>query len=847
LRLIASAAAERFEVRCCQLTRLTDVVRPDADVPIERLPADLASIAKMREALGRRERADESLRTNGADLPADLPNGGHDAAIWILELAAHDADVPLMRAVASDSEQRLRVRQIADGLKRTATAEFLEAWTFLKSIFDIKANVSAGITILETPCAALAKHLAGLRDETASLDGWLKFSRWQRDMDEVGFGPVIEELFAGRYVPQEAADAVAVQFYRKLFDHLTKQDEALGDFDLEEHERVRERFRQLDEWEIKAAATRIRQYQLGRDDRPRPGWSAPGTSELGILQRETQKKRRHMPLRRLFAEIPSVLQRLKPCIMMSPLSVSTFLQSDEIRFDLVIFDEASQVFPWDAIGAIYRGTQLIVAGDEKQLPPTNFFNRGDVESEEDEDDDIGDFESILKLCKSMNMPSKGLRWHYRSRREPLIAFSNRHFYDGDLVTFPSIRDGSNDSVRLELVQGGRWVNRKNMAEAERVADLIIAHHRTRPEVSLGVIAFNSTQQQAIEDVLHERRRQDAELDALFNVGATEPMFIKNLESVQGDERDVIVLSMGYAYNDAGKFLKNFGPLTKAGGERRLNVAVTRAREEIVLVASVRAADMDLTESHSEGSQLLKAYLEYAERGVESLAKSINAIAGDCESPFEEEVAAALVRQGLRPVPQVGCGGFRIDLALTHPLRPGEFCLGIECDGATYHSSKTARDRDRIRQSVLEDLGWRIVRVWSTDWVRNPQRQLDRILAAYEVAVPSAGGVDSLLPGKSEEGDKHDDDLQPRFVDYSEPAGRTFTNIDDVPDGRIRESAKAVIVRAGATDLDDLLKLVARDLGFTRTGTRIRKRLKVVLNRELSAGSFRRVGDRIAMR
>jgi len=608
------------------------------------------------------------------------------------------------------------------------------------------------------------------------------------------------------------------------------------------HEQVREKFQQLDEWEIKAAATRVREFQLGRADRPRVGWLAPLTSELGILKRETEKKRRHMPLRKLFNTVPGVLQRLKPCIMMSPLSVSTFLQSEELRFDLVIFDEASQVFPWDAIGAIYRGTQLIVAGDDKQLPPTSFFTRADLEAD-DEEDDIGDFESILSLCKSVNMPSKRLRWHYRSRREPLIAFSNKHFYDGELVTFPSIRDASQDAVRLEFVAEGRWIDRKNLPEAQRIASLVIEHRRTRPNKSLGVIAFNASQQQAIEDAIYDRRRSSPVIDALFNNGIHESLFVKNLENVQGDERDVILLSLAYGQNEAGKFKKHFGPISNPGGERRLNVAVTRAREEVVLVASVRASDMDLSGSTSAGAHLLKAYLEYAERGVDVLGRTIAETNGQCESPFEEEVSAALIRHGLSPISQVGCGGFRIDLALKHPQHSGIYCLGIECDGATYHSSRTARDRDRIRQSILEDLGWQICRVWSTDWIRNPDAQLQRILSAYEQA--SSVPLDSEFAA-IEHVDIEFEDLQPTYIAQEETTVRSYQKIEDVPNEQITEVSIRILTRVGTIDWSDLVSLMSRELGFARTGKKIRERFEAILENQLKQSLIHRSGDRVSL-
>jgi len=849
---ISRAVNSQFRVRTQQLSRLADSIRPSLDISVSRLADDLRTIQSLRDAITRLKELDATLDSKSVESPRRFDDNGAAAAHWLLGQAETNALSPLKQAVAANGEQRVRIRQAVDEIKRAAADEFKASWDFLRSVFDIKSDNSSGIKLIDMPVGKLANHLHELKTKTAALDDWLQFSRWRLDMTDAGFSPVVEELLMGQYEPREAVDVLSARFYRHLFDHLAGSDRMLGKFNAIEHERVRDRFRELDQWEVKVAATRIRQFQLGREDRPRPGWNAPDSSELGILQRETQKKRRHMSLRRLFSEIPGVLQRLKPCIMMSPLSVSTFLQSDEIRFDLVIFDEASQVFPWDAIGAIYRGSQLIVAGDEKQLPPTNFFNRSDLDSDEDdEEDNIGDFESILKLCRSIGMPHKRLRWHYRSRREPLIAFSNRHFYGGDLVTFPSVRDASGDAVRLDFVPNGRWVNRKNAAEADRVAELVIAHHRTRSKnskgefASLGVIAFSASQQQAIEDAIYERRRNDPTVEAILCASLSEPMFVKNLENVQGDERDVIILSMGYAKNEAGKFLKNFGPLTKAGGERRLNVAVTRAREAIVLVASVRSADMDLSGSNSEGSHLLKAYLDYAERGVDSLARSVTTIGDDCDSPFEAEVAEALMRRGLKPVPQVGCGGFRIDLGLPHPERPGEFCLGIECDGATYHSSKTARDRDRIRQTILEDLGWNIVRVWSTDWVRNPERQLDRIFAAYELAVSRPASDPSPVTHRDDDTDT-DDTLQPRYVENAPSSKKTYASIDVVPHGQILTSAKFVLLRLGAIEHDDLVKQTARELGFAKTGRRIRERIEADLDEELRHGTLRHVGNRVAL-
>jgi very-short-patch-repair endonuclease len=833
------SAIEDLSGRAAVLEELCGVLKHGCDVSVGDLPAHAQAVQQLKNILASLAMSSDQLAVWGiAGIHADDRN----RATWLAEFHKDGRITPLMKQVASDKQVRDAVQQAAAELKAASSANLKASWKFLSQLFELEADVSTGITFMAAPVGQLATHLAMLRENAPQLEEWVKFARWNRDMVKAGFKGVVEELLSGSITPEETADLVSLRIHRELFDRIASTDRSIGEFVISAHEEIRDRFCQLDQWEIRAAAKSIREYQLGRSDRPRKTFTAAASSELGMLQREIAKKRKHLPLRRLFAEIAGVIQRLKPCIMMSPLSVSTLLDTEDIRFDVVIFDEASQVFPWDAMGAIYRGTQLIVAGDEKQMPPSNFFNRADIES--DDEDDISDFESILSLCKSINMPAKRLRWHYRSRREPLIAFSNRHFYDGDLVTFPSALDGTGDAVRLELVSDGRWIDRKNLLEAARVTDLVLDHLKNCPQKSIGVIAFNQSQQRAIEDTIYDRRRTDAVVDALFSVDLPEPLFIKNLENVQGDERDVILLSMGYAKNDAGKFLKNFGPLSKGGGERRLNVAVTRAREQVVMVASVRAADMDLSGSKSQGAHLLKAYLEYAEKGVDALGLARQEIAGEVESPFEADVANELIRRGFEPVAQVGCGGFRLDLALKHPEYPGVFCLGIECDGATYHSSQTARDRDRIRQSVLEGLGWNIVRVWSTDWVRNPETQMQRIMDAYDAAV--AGHANP----KTNYAEFDDDDLEPEIVepapDVDVVATKTYANIDEVPSTDILERAQSILVQAGATGHEDLMRMIARDLGFSRLGQRIRERLDQQLAEEIRLGNLRRVGERITL-
>ncbi|MCL4369674.1 MAG: AAA domain-containing protein [Chloroflexi bacterium] len=336
-----------------------------------------------------------------------------------------------------------------------------------------------------------------------------------------------------------------------------------------------------------------------------------------------------------------------------------------------------------------------------------------------------------------------LRWHYRSRDERLIAFSNRYFYRNQLVTFPSShQDAPDRGVEFIRVLDGiydRGGSRTNRIEARRVVDLIVEHAEQRPKETLGVVAFSSAQWLAIHQEWEARRRLRSDLEDFFKEDRDEPFFIKNLEEIQGDERDVIIFSMGYAKDGNGKMSSTFGPVNRVGGERRLNVAVTRARNQVKFVASVRPEEIDLSGSSSEGAKMLVRYMEYAQKGLRALDGAVSIDGRDPESPFEEAVVDELRRRGFRVEPQVGCSGYRIDIGVVDEKNPGRFILGIECDGATYHSSKTARDRDRLRQQLLEDQGWRIHRIWSQDWVKDPDRETRRVLEAIEQArrVPPA--------------------------------------------------------------------------------------------------------------
>jgi very-short-patch-repair endonuclease len=650
----------------------------------------------------------------------------------------------------------------------------------------------------------------------------VRFVQTQRDAADAGVSGVLDEVRAGEFPIEHAGEAFRARFFRLWLDALQQQVPALGAFATDTHERLVGRFAELDRLSVRTAAGRVRAQLLGQPARPRNRDGAPDASELGILLREVNKKRRHIPLRHLFAKIPTLLPRIKPCLMMSPLAVSTYLDNPDFAFDLVIFDEASQVRPHDAVCAIYRGKQLVVGGDPKQLPPTDFFMRTGEEDDELRTDEGGTaaFESLLDVCLSLGMCRKRLRWHYRSRREGLIAFSNRHFYGGSLVTFPSAAEATGRAVQFVRVADGKFKDGVNPVEAKRVAELVMEHARSTPERSLGVIAFSQRQQDRILDELEVMRRQHTECEEFFSADREDPFFVKNLENVQGDERDAIMLSVGYGPDDAGKVAMRFGPLNRQGGERRLNVAVTRARRAMTVIASMTANDVDLSRTGSEGAKLLKAFLDYAERGPAALADAITeADQREAGSPFEEEVGEELARRGLTIHRQVGCGGYLIDLAIAD--ESGRYLLGVECDGATYHSAATARDRDRLRQAVLEGLGWKLVRVWSTDWVRNRAGQIDRVLAAVEEArkppdaTPQAAPVSfAALPEP------------PPVKKQPEP---DFDSIEKVSDDELNRSVLASLTEFGSMPADDLVSAVSKRLGFKRVGPRIHERVTAAIN------------------
>ena len=536
-----------------------------------------------------------------------------------------------------------------------------------------------------------------------------------------------------------AADEVAAAFdyawHRSILDQIRIRDPDYGAEYGAALDEIAEDFRLRDTEHLAANRARVRsawasQLRETVDRHP---------LQARVIRKQAALRRGHLPLRRLLDQTADVLFALKPCWAMSPLMVSQVLPLTRL-FNLVIFDEASQIVPADAIGSMIRAHQVVVAGDDRQLPPTNFFRQVDSgDAADDEDSDEGTvsfgagFESVLDALRPL-LPTCPLNWHYRSRDERLVAFSNDRIYGGALTTFPGV--ARDDCLRHVVVaqDPGPGQESSVTAEVAEVVRLVLEHARTRPKESLGVIALGMRHAERIDAAVRTAlsRAGSASLESFFAEDLPEPFFVKNLERVQGDERDAIILSVGYGKHRDGRMRYQWGPLLRSGGERRLNVAATRAKRRLTVVSSFASHDVDPGKLTKPGARLLAEYLEYARAGGVPVAASGSG-AGS-RSAFEADVAARLASLGITLVPQYGVGGYRVDFAAAHPDDPSQMILAVEADGAGYRDSGSVRDRDRLRKEHLERLGWRVHRLWSTSWFSDPEAELAKLHAAYTDAV-----------------------------------------------------------------------------------------------------------------
>ncbi|WP_137889156.1 DUF3320 domain-containing protein [Pseudomonas sp. 2FE] len=728
----------------------------------------LATLAKKKLA---RQLASQGGATGLPDTEADLPKFQQMRAMLteLDGLAVELNGIPGWSALASDTTRMTAALGLGDRIRsaisalanstehlidlRRATASLIveanellgadgsiiSALNRLKERYARYTNATERFNELATNNTEANADMQGLRStavsvtqQQAQLKSWCDWCRVREEAIDLGLKPLTDALAADVLPQGGAADAFETAYAHWFAAGVIDAEPLLHNFVPAEHMSDIEAYRQLDDRLSKLSVRYIRAKLCGL---------IPSKNEIGkqggfgILKHELQKSRRHKPVRQLAIEMGDAMSKLAPCMLMSPLSIAQYLPTDQALFDLVIFDEASQIAPWDAIGSIARGKQVVIAGDPRQMPPTSFFNRGANASDDDTEEDM---ESILDECLGAGIPSHSLSWHYRSRHESLIAFSNHRYYDGNLITFPAAETRAS-AVEWRRVEGvyAKGKGRHNQVEAEAIVAETVKRLTdpvfTAAGLSIGIITLNTDQQKLVTDLLDRARQHYPQIEPYFQEDLAEPVVVKNLETVQGDERDLIMLGIGYGPTEPGAQVMsmNFGPLNKEGGWRRLNVAVTRARREMLVFSSFDSSMVDLNRTGARAVRDLKHFIEFAQRGPRALAEAIQGSVGGYDSPFEEAVAQGLRRKGWEVVPQIGVSRFRIDLGIVHPDRPGDYLVGIECDGATYHSAATARDRDKVRSAILQGLGWKLLRLWSTEWWIDKAGALERLHAAIE--------------------------------------------------------------------------------------------------------------------
>ncbi len=592
--------------------------------------------------------------------------------------------------------------------------------SFDATTFFSRSETSLSASIINTAkaCMEQINYLPKLSD----------YCRMTSESENIGMKSVVDLIATEQISLEDCVPLYTFTIYDSMARDIIRKHPKFAMFNQAQHDNLISRYMHLDKEFLKCSSARIGNV-VSKKNVPRGIGSgyAKDYTELSLLNRECHKIRRHIPIRQLVKRAGSALQALKPCFMMSPMSVAQYLEAGKLSFDILIMDEASQIKPEDALGSVIRAQQLIVVGDPKQLPPTSFFDRigDDANDDDDERTVIQDTESILDVCID-NFQTRRLLWHYRSDNEKLIAFSNYHFYDNELLLFPTATPQGISGIYSHFIAGATYSKRRNRKEAEAVVAAIAEHFKTNPNLSLGIATINREQSDLIEDILEKNLKINPWLESKIKdtEESTEPFFIKNLENVQGDERDVIFISTTYGPDaETGRVYQRFGPITGDKGWRRLNVIFTRAKKRVDLFTSMRPSDILPSLGSSQGVHALKAYLEYAATGrLSDEGKTTNR---EPDSDFEVSVTKILNNYGYRTEIQVGVAGFFIDIGVKHPERD-EFILGVECDGKTYHSAKSIRDRDRLRQEILEKKGWRLHRIWSTDWYKNRDIEVKRL-------------------------------------------------------------------------------------------------------------------------
>lgn len=773
------------------------------------------------------------------------------ASNWI----EHYQDI---RYIAANINNRSEIAALAkeyqrEGIELIKTIDSLSVRLASKSEALFKVASIDELSIL-----AAGTKLLLWADNSEQLSKWVSWQHQASLARKLGMSEFIEKLENGSLAQEICFTAVERTYYESLLTLMVEQDPELVRFDGELHSRKVAKFSELDRMRIKAAS-----FEVVRAHHHKIPSQVGGAGPVGILRAEMARKRGHMPIRQLMLKAGLAIQALKPVMMMSPLSIAQFLVPGCQKFDLLVMDEASQIQPVDAIGAIARCGQVVVVGDERQLPPTSFFSRMTESDNEDDDElsQVADIESVLGLFVARGLPQRMLRWHYRSRHQSLIAVSNSQFYENKLFIVPSpYTQEAGMGLLFHHVQNGIFESggsSSNPVEAKCVANAIMEHARTNKQQSLGVATFSVSQRKAIQDELELLRRLNPELEDFFLAHPNEPFFVKNLENVQGDERDVIMISVGYARNTNGYIAMRFGPLGAEGGERRLNVLISRAKQRCEVFASITDEDIDLERAKGKGVFAFKLFLQYARTGRLSLAQKSNRA---MDSVFEEQVADALQKRGYQVHPQVGIAGFFIDLAIADPDMPGRYLIGIECDGQAYHSSRSARERDRLRQSVLEDHGWIIHRIWSSDWFQRPEEQLQRTVeaietaknelalrserkSAYARAVP-AEIITIERESVTEIGMVNTEDSIDHVGHYTESCPEAHANwqLHETPVSILADLIEKIVQTESPIHVTEVVTRLRTSWGLQRAGARIEAAVNVAINLACRKGQILQVGN-----
>lgn len=683
-------------------------------------------------------------------------------------------------------------------------------------------------------------QMAGSTDRYAS---WAQLARLHRSLTDAGLRNLAERMRVGQLDRQGASVELRFSRAEQLWKIAIEQSPVLREIAVERRHDLVSAFSALERQRLTENVTGILASHLAQVPQGAQG-------EMKVIRGEIGKKRSHIALRRLFEKAGTAVQRIKPVLLMSPISVAQFLPPGALAFDLLVIDEASQVRPEDALGAIARAQQIVVVGDKKQLPPSSFFDRVIADEEDDKEGDdentgpdllegaakLGSMESILTLCEARGLGSRMLKWHYRSRDPSLIEVSNREFYEGGLILPPSpLQEDPAYGLCFARVDGvyDKGGKRDNRKEGAAIVARVAEHARKHPTLSLGIVTFSFAQRNLITELLEVGRRGDTTLDAFLREGQSEDLFVKNIENVQGDERDVILISVGYGPAVAGGRLSSmsFGPVNGEGGERRLNVLFTRARVRCEVFASFDPGDIDVSRTAGEGPRILKRFLEFAKNGrIEERSPT----GLEADSPFEEDVAEIIRSCGFLADPQVGSAGFRIDIGVRHPDKPGTYVLAVECDGATYHSALWARERDRLRQDVLEHLGWRFHRIWSTDWFYNRRTEIERLrtaLVAARVAAEQGIRIDGAnLPRPAVEATAAPDlsvfqiaEVTARQMPVYQRAifpVSGWQEPHEVAVATLAELGKRIVVAEGPINVEEVARRIASCFGKEKAGSRI---------------------------